>query len=152
VSHSTIWRILKKEGVVLRAKGRQASSVHQYGHSGCVGQWILDHPKKALPTNRHKVSVATGCSLGAVDNYLSRRRRKAANLRKDLPDLRKEKLVLCTDEGFYFASGALGEIKVHIHPLSFVVFINGVLHTGEQVALQIPLEKLWERIMEGRGK
>jgi hypothetical protein len=154
MSSAAVWKILQ---------GEKEPSVHAFGEvngppyqkqaTGCVARWIRKHPKERLPTDRYKVSRVTGCSIGAVGCYLSRRKKKAGNLPKELPDLREERIVLRSnrdEEPLYFGSGALDEYRVHIHPLTFVVFITGVLRTGEGVIVEIPLEALWRKILKGR--
>jgi hypothetical protein len=147
ISYYRVRNILKGEGVKIDMRDRLSNS--QFSQRSCVGKWIKKNRFKTFPTGRHKIAALTGCSLKSVDNYMSRRRKKAANLRKDIPDLSREKVILRSGD-MYFPSGVLEEYRLFIHPGTFVVFIDGALRTGESVSVEIPLEILWERIEEGR--
>jgi len=153
ISLRSVFQTLHRVGEpILHAFGEQASTNRQYHQHGCVATWIRDHRHQRLPKDREGITRTTGCSLRAVDTYMSRRRLKCANMRKDLPDLRKKNILLCSkrpeERDVYFVSGALEEYKTYIHPATFVVFLTGVLHSREEVFVEIPLEKIWERIEE----
>lgn len=149
----SVWKVhdvLKRHGVPVRP-GKEKGDRYIARGWGCVAKWIRAHPRDKLPQGRWEISKKTGCSLKAVDTYISRRRKAAINLPKQLPDLSKRHIVLRSthqDKEIYFASPTLGEYRVEIHPVSFMVFINGVLRTGEPIHVEIPLEEMWRRLKE----
>ena len=83
--------LIEAEEPIPREFGEVTGAPYQRRAQGQIASWIRAHPKERLPTDRWLVAKKVGCTLGTVDSYLCRRRKKAANLPKDLPDAHRWK-------------------------------------------------------------
>lgn len=132
VSRHTVSRHLKVLGVVLKKGRKKGSQPHnKKQHSGCLPQWLREHPHAELPRSPKKIAELTGCSKDAVRTYLYRRRNQVLVAVGELPWLKSAKVMLTSVEGYMIPGKDIFRVEsIVVDPYTFRATVSVQLRSG----------------------
>ncbi len=140
VSKDTVDEVVKRAGITRpSASLTREVAYHPKFHYSTLAKWHLAHAEDLdLPQNLTSLAKLAGVDFNTAKCYFYRRRVKAREILKALPDLRGLSLALSDIEGHEFNSDLLLSYRFAIDRYSQKAALQGTLQGVGEVTVLIP--------------